>query len=161
MKPLPIDPREKLINQIQIIFNVKVSDSFVKNIDCEFSKRTGRIKNFFIDSKLFATLRTNGGLALTIFGAKKMMRYKSFRKNCIIPKDDAVLFVCEGKSLFCKHVDWCGINVQNGSDVVVIDNDYNVLAVGKSMCSYKTMKKLQYGVAVKIREGIKSRYNNK
>ena len=68
---MPIDPREKLINQIYMIFNVKVSDSFVKNIDCEFSKRTGRIKNFFIDSILFATLRTNGGLALTIFGAKK------------------------------------------------------------------------------------------
>ncbi|MGD1835854.1 MAG: PUA domain-containing protein [Nitrososphaeraceae archaeon] len=161
MKPLPIDPREKLINQIYMIFDVKVSDNFVKNINCEFSKKTGRIKNFFIDSILFATLRKNGGLALTIFGAEKMMMYKSFRKNCIIPKNEAISFVCEGRSLFCKHVDWCGINVQNGSDVVVVDNEYNVLAVGKSVCSHYNMKKLQYGVAVKIREGIKSRNNNK
>jgi archaeosine-15-forming tRNA-guanine transglycosylase len=34
-----------------------------------------------------------------------------------------------------------------------------VLAVGKAVCGNKIMKKFDYGVAVKIREGIKSRNN--
>ena len=117
------------------------------------------IKNFSIESNLFATLRKDGGLALTIFGAKMMIKYTQFIENCIIAKDDVIPFISEGRSLFCKHVKWCGKNVNSGSDVVVIDSRREVLAVGKAVCGNKIMKKFDYGVAVKIREGIKSRNN--
>jgi conserved protein with predicted RNA binding PUA domain len=157
LKPLPLNPRNKLINHISVLFDTNVNEEFPPEIQCEFSKRTGRIKNFSIESTLFATLRKDGGLALSIFGAKMMVKYTQFRENCVIPKDEAIPFISEGRSLFCKHVKWCGKNVKNGSDVVVIDNRDKVLAVGKAICGNKMMEKFDYGVAVKIREGIKSR----
>lgn len=80
--------------------------------------------------------------------------------NCVIPCSEAIPFVSEGRSLFCKHVEWCGSNVKVGSDVAVIDNHGEVLAIGRSVLGYEVMKRYRKGVAVKVREGIKSRVTN-
>ena len=97
MKPLLLDPKRKLTGHLKLIFDTEVRDE-LPEIQCEFSKKTGRIKNFSIGSKLFATLRKDGHLALTIFGAEKMMEYKEFKQNCVIPKEEAIPFIIKGKS---------------------------------------------------------------
>ena len=125
----------------------------------EYSRKTGRIKSFSIGGSLFATLRTDGGLALTIFGARKLMKNKGFKENCVIPTTESLPFISEGRSLFSKHVEWCGSNVEVGSDVAIIDSSDNVLAVGRALLGAKAMKTYRKGVAVKVREGIKSRLN--
>jgi uncharacterized protein with predicted RNA binding PUA domain len=79
-----------------------------------------------------------------------------------------VPFVSEGRSLFCKHVKWCGSNIKVGSDVAVIDGNISggdgsdnssrrVVAVGVAMLSSRLMKQYRKGVAVKVRQGIKGR----
>jgi uncharacterized protein with predicted RNA binding PUA domain len=135
-------------------------------MEIEYSKKTGKIKNFGSNGRLIGTFRTDGGIALTIHGADLFLRNKSFASNCIIPVDDAIPFVSEGRSLFVKHVYKCGNNVKNGSDVAITDpRDNRVLAVGRSLFPfsyYNTRlenpdRSLLRGVGVKIREGIKSR----
>jgi conserved protein with predicted RNA binding PUA domain len=106
---------------------------------------------------LVATFRTDGGIALTIFGATELLKNKQFRENCVIPTPEAIPFVSEGRSLFCKHVEWCGSNIRVGSDVAIINKEDIVLATGKALFQYNIMKKYRKGVAVKVREGIKSR----
>ena len=165
MNPLPIDPDEKVRRHIDAIFGPGVSDVLPSDIQFEFSRRTGRIKNFSIGGRLAATLRTDGGLALTIFGAQYFLdnenkgnNNRQFRENCIIPLQEAVPFVSQGRSLFCKHVLWCGSNVKVGSDVAVIDNnDDKVIAVGVAVLPYKLINRYSRGVAVKCREGLSSR----
>jgi uncharacterized protein with predicted RNA binding PUA domain len=123
----------------------------------EFSRRTGRIKNFSIDARLAGTLRTDGGIALTILGAQHLLDNNGqFRENCVAPVQEAVPFVSEGRSLFCRHVEWCGANVKAGSDVAVIDGK-KVVAVGAAILPSALMKQYSRGVAVKIREGLKGR----
>jgi uncharacterized protein with predicted RNA binding PUA domain len=102
-----------------------------------------------------ATLRTDGGLALTIFGATELLKDKRFKQNCVIPTEQALEFVRMGRSLFCKHVVWCGSNVKVGSDVAVIDRTDNVVAVGRALVGNTTMESYRKGIAVKVREGIK------
>lgn len=102
------------------------------------------------------TLRTDGGLALTIFGATEFLGTERFRQNCIIPTEQALPFIRKGRSLFCKHVEWCGSNVKVGSDVAIVDRVGKVVAVGKALHGFSHMKKYHKGIAVKIREGIKS-----
>jgi len=125
----------------------------------EFSRRTGRIKNFSIAGRLAGTLRTDGGIALTIAGAQHLLdKSEGFRENCVASVQEAVPFVSEGRSLFCRHVEWCGSNVRVGSDVAVIDSSNNqVIAVGAAILPAKLMKRYSRGVAVKIREGLKGR----
>ena len=163
MNPLPIDPREKVCRHIDATFGPGVSDalSAEENIQFNFSKRTGRIKNFSIGGRLVITLRTDGGLALTITGAQYFLgNGKQFLENCVEPMEEAVPFVSEGRSLFCKHVKWCGSNVKVGSDVAVVDgsnNNVKVVAVGIAVLSSGLMKQYHKGVAVKVRQGIKGR----
>jgi uncharacterized protein with predicted RNA binding PUA domain len=109
---------------------------------------------------LVATLRTDGGLALTVFGAQELSKVKSFRANCVVPTEEALPFVSEGRSLFCKHVQWCGSNVRPGSDVAILESyDLNtkIVATGVALLGNAFMNRYERGVAVKIREGIKSR----
>ena len=102
------------------------------------------------------TLRTDGGLALTIFGATEFLGTERFRQNCIIPTEQALPFVRQGRSLFCKHVEWCGSNVKVGSDVAIVDGVGMVVAVGRALIGFSHMKQYRRGIAVKVREGIKS-----
>jgi conserved protein with predicted RNA binding PUA domain len=157
MKPLSLDWRDKVYCHVDAIFGPEVSRALEGDLQFEFSKRTGRIKNFGIRNGLVATFRTDGGLALTVFGAKQLLRSEKFRENCIIPTPEAIPFVSEGRSLFCKHVEWCGSNIRVASDVAIITKANVVLATGKAQVGFSTMKKYHNGVAVKIREGIKSR----
>jgi conserved protein with predicted RNA binding PUA domain len=154
---LPLDGKEKISYHISAIFGIGVSDLLLEDLQIEFSRRTGRIKNFSIGKELVATMRTDGGLALTVFGAKELIKNKQFRENCVIPINEAIPFVSEGRSLFCKHVDWCGLNVKAGSDVAIIDKNDHILATGRALFGCNTMKKYSKGIAVKVREGIKSR----
>ena len=156
MNPLPIDPREKVCRHLDALFGPGVSDS-LPDMAFEFSRRTGRIKNFSFAGKLVGTLRTDGGIALTISGAQQLLdKSEKFHENCVKPVRDAVPFVTEGRSLFCRHVGWCGANVKVGSDVAVVDGS-KVIAVGIAILPTLLMKQYSRGVAVKIREGLKGR----
>ena len=163
LNPLPIDPREKVHRHVDALFGAGVSDALPADIQFDFSRRTGRIKNFSIDGRLAVTFRTDGGLALTIVGAQYLLENsKQFWENCIMPMQEAVPFVSEGRSLFCKHVKWCGSNIKVGSDVAVIDGNSDnssrrVIAVGIAMLSSRLMRQYQKGVAIKVRQGIKGR----
>jgi uncharacterized protein with predicted RNA binding PUA domain len=157
LNPLPIDAREKVCRHIDALFGEGVSDTLPADMQLKFSRRTGRIKNFGAGGRLAGTLRTDGGIALTIAGAQHFLgNSKQFRENCVAPVQDAMPFVSEGRSLFCRHVEWCGSNVQVGSDVAVVDNG-KVIAVGVAILPSLLMKQYSRGMAVKIREGIKGR----
>lgn len=158
MKPLPVDPAIKVAAHVDALFGESVSNELdLAKTSFEFSRKTGRIKNFSVDNKLAGTLRTDGGIAITLFGAGIFFRSNAFRANCVVANQDAVPFVSEGRSLFCKHVIWCGSNVRVGSDVAVLDPQDSIIAVGVAIFSVKTMMAHEKGVAVRIREGIKGR----
>jgi conserved protein with predicted RNA binding PUA domain len=152
-----LNPNEKISYHLDALFGKGVSDVLPREISFSYSRKTGRIKNFGMDGRLIGTLRSDGGIALTIFGASILIACDNFKQNCIIPKEEAISFVGEGRSLFCKHVEWFGSNINIGSEVVVIDNNDDVLAVGKSVLSQSQLLGRIGDVAVKIREGIKSR----
>lgn len=152
-----LNSEEKIGYQIDALFGKGVSSVIPKEISFDYSRKTGRIKNFAINNELIGTLRSDGGIALTILGASILLTNRKFKQNCIIPIHDALPFVSEGRSLFCKHVEWFGSNINIGSEVVVIDKNEYVLAVGKSVVSQSQLRGRIGDVAVKVREGIKSR----
>lgn len=157
MQKFLIDPRKKIAANIDAIFGRDISSSMpIDKFEFTFSKRTGRIKNILHNNDLVATLRTDGWLALTIYGAKLLLQSKNFKENCVIVNNDVAEFIANGRSVFCKHVVSCGTNIKMGSDVAVLDQDCNVIAVGKATLSYKMMREFKRGVAVKVRESLKA-----
>ena len=158
IKPIfALNPKEKIAYQVDALFGKGVSSVLPNEISFIYSRKTGRIKSLGVNDELVGTLRSDGGIALTILGASIFMNSADFKQNCIIPIQDALPCVSEGRSLFCKHVEWFGSNINIGSEVVVIDKNDEVLAVGKSVMGQSQLRGRIGDVAVKVREGIKSR----
>ncbi|MFQ5941329.1 MAG: PUA domain-containing protein [Nitrososphaerales archaeon] len=152
-----IDPREKIAANIEALFGSNICDSIpLEGFEFSFSKRTGRIRGILHENSLVATLRKDGWLALTIHGARLLLQHKKFKENCVTVRNDVAGFISDGKSVFCKHVISCGNNVKVRSDVAVLDQDDNVIAVGKAVLSAKMIREFNRGVAVKVREGLKA-----
>jgi uncharacterized protein with predicted RNA binding PUA domain len=145
----------KLKFTIDALFGAGVSKRLPKEIMIKYSKRTGRIQHVFLNEKLLCTLRIDGGLAITPYFAQMLLNSKKFKENCLEVDEDSKPFVEKGSSVFCKHVIWCGKNILIGADVPVLHKN-TVIAVGRSVLSSRMIKSLKYGVAVKIRDSLKS-----
>ena len=150
-----MDPAVKLRHNIDALFGQGVSKHLPKNIEISFSKKTGRIREVYHNQKLLCTLRIDGGLAITPFFAQTLMKSKKFKENCLEIDQDSKPFVEDGRSVFCGHIVWCGKSIRIQSEVPILYKN-KVIAVGKAILSSKMMKTQTRGVAVKVRDSLKS-----
>jgi len=145
----------KLQYTIDALFGSGTSRHLPKNLEITFSKKNGRIRNVYHDGKLLCTLRIDGGLAISPHFAQILLKSKKFKENCLEINSDAKPFVEEGRSVFCKHVTWCGKNVMISADTPVLFKG-KVIAVGRAVLPSKMILEQKRGVAVKIRDSLKS-----
>ncbi len=150
-----MDSIEKLNHTLDALFGDGVSKYMPKKIEITYSKKNGRIRSVFYDGKLLCTLRIDGGLAISPLLAQILLKSKKFKENCLEIDKDSKPFVEEGRSVFCQHVLWCGKNIKISSDVPVLFKS-KVIAVGRSVLSSEMISSQNRGVAVKIRDSLKS-----
>lgn len=150
-----MEPIEKLHHTIDSLFGNGVSKFLPQKIEFTFSRKNGRIRSVFHNEELLCTLRIDGGLAITPYFAQKLLKNKKFKENCLEVDKDSKPFVEDGKSVFCNHVVWCGKNIQISSDVPVLFKS-KVIAVGKAVLSSEMIQSQKRGVAVRIRDSLKS-----
>ena len=106
------------------------------------------------DGRLFATIKPNGAMALTLYGATILAKSAKFNENCVRVSDDVAQFVRGGRSVFCKFVVSAGKNIYPKSEVAITDPKGKVLGVGMAVLNGKVMRQFKTGVAVKVRAGI-------
>jgi len=119
-----------------------------------YSRRSGRVKLVHHEGKLFATLKPNGAMALSIYGATILSRSPRFRENCVQVSDDVTQFVRGGRSVFNKFVVAAGKNIYPKSEVAVVDSKGRVVGVGMAVLNGAHMTQFKTGVAVKVRAGL-------
>ncbi|PIW32983.1 MAG: queuine tRNA-ribosyltransferase [Nitrosopumilales archaeon CG15_BIG_FIL_POST_REV_8_21_14_020_37_12] len=151
-----MDHHLKLQHTIDALFGNGVSKYLPKDLEMTFSRKNGRIKTVSHHGQLLCTLRIDGGLAISPYFAQMLMKSKRFKENCLEINGDAAPFVEQGRSVFCKHVVWCGKNIRIASDTPIIFQD-RVIAVGKAVLSSKMISDFDRGMAVKVRDSLKSR----
>ena len=147
--------REKLEHTVDALFGTGVSGRLPTDLEMTFSKKTGRIRTVSHQGKLLCTLRIDGGLAITPHLAQILLKGRGFRENCVRVNADAAPFVAEGRSVFCKHIEWCGKNIRIADDVPVLFEG-KVIAVGRAVLSSEMMRDFERGVAVRVRNSLKS-----
>ncbi len=127
---------------------------FPDKVSISFSKRTGRIRHIHLNNKLLATLRpTDGFFSLTIEGARRIIHAKPPRLWVQV-QDEVADFIADGRSVFAKHVVDCDEEIRPEEEVVVINCQKEILAVGRAILTGKEMKAFKRGVAVRVRRGI-------
>ena len=129
---------------------------FPDNIEVEYSKRTGRIRFINLNNERLATLRpTDGVLSLSIKAAKIMAEKVPFAKCFVTLKNDVSKFIAAGGDVFAVHVVKVDDEVGAKDEVIVLDEEGHVLAVGRTMLSSEEIRAFKTGVAVKVRHGCK------
>ena len=129
---------------------------FPSNVEIQYSPRTGRIRYINLDGERLATLRpTDGVLSLSIKAAVFMVEKTPFAKCFVTVKNDVSKFIAEGGDVFAVHVVKVDGAVGARDEVIVLDEDGQVLAVGRTLLSSEEMKAFKTGVAVKVRHGIR------
>ena len=116
-----------------------------------YSRRSDRLKQVSLDGRIFAIIRPNGAVALSLLGASHLVASKAFLRNSVTVDDDAVEFVKRGKSVFCKFVAAVGEHVLPGGEVVVLDKRGVPVGVGNAKIPGAYMRDFKAGVAVKVR----------
>ena len=146
----------KLQHSLDALFGNGTSKLLPKDIEMTFSRKTGRIRTVSQKGKFLCTLRIDGSLAISIHFAQMLLKNKKFKENCIEINSDAAPYVEQGRSVFCKHVISCGKNVQISADTPVLFKN-KVIAVGRALLSSDMISDFDRGVAIKIRDSLKSR----
>jgi predicted RNA-binding protein (TIGR00451 family) len=127
---------------------------FPEDVAIIHSKRTGRIRYVYLDSKRLATLRPTDGLfSLSIEGAKRITEKVGSAKCFVAVLDGVSRFIAEGGDVFAVHVVKADCEIRPKDEVVVVDEHGKVLGVGRAVLSGEEMKAFKTGVAVKVRRG--------
>ena len=102
-----------------------------------------------------ATLRpTDGMFSLTIQGAKRLIRGANSPRLWVKVSNEAASFIAKGRSVFAKHVTAADSEIRPQEEVIVLNEDNKIVAVGKAVLTGKEMTVFKRGVAVRVRKGI-------
>ena len=129
---------------------------FPETIEIQLSPRTGRIRYINLDGKRLATLRpTDGLLSLSIKAAKFMVENTPQAKCFVMVQNAVSKYIAAGGDVFAVHVVKVDPEVRAKDEVIAVDEDGRVLAVGRTVLSSAEMLAFKTGVAVKVRHGCK------
>ncbi|MBS7610734.1 tRNA guanosine(15) transglycosylase TgtA [Candidatus Bathyarchaeota archaeon] len=123
----------------------------------EKSKRTGRIRRIWIENMLIGALRPSDGfISLSLEGAFRLKRILQPPKYRVyVAEDDELLqMVKSGGDVFSKFVAKCDLDIIPKEEVIVVDRNDSLLAVGQAVLAGFEMGKFRRGVAVKVRRGV-------
>jgi len=126
---------------------------------CRFVySRTGRVRQVLSGGQRLATVRASDGrLTLGIAGVRRLVEAlppPAYRVG-ILP--DVADFARDGKNAFCRHVVSADPEIRAGDEVLVVTGDDDLCATGTAVLSGAEMLVFNYGVAVKVREGVNAR----
>ena len=127
---------------------------FPANVRVEHSRNTGRIRYVYLAEERLATLRPTDGLfSLSIAGARRVVTYIKTAECYVAVKNTVSSIVCEGGDVFAAHVAKVGDKVRAGDEIIVLNEDRELVAVGRAVLSGLEMRSFRRGVAVKVRRG--------
>ena len=139
-------------------FGKQITDVLFKNIQnirLERSRSTNKIRYIFHNDNLILTLRPNNGFfTLSLYSANIIIQ------NCVSPKMRVIVlneiseFIEKGRNVFCKHVVELDEDLRPLDEVIVVNQNDKLLAIGRLKLRFSYVKSFSRGVAVNVRKGI-------
>lgn len=134
-----------------------------KQMNIKYSRKTGKIREILLNNKIQAVYRPMfGTFTISIDCANRIypILQQWAKKNgkempfTVQIQSEVNSFVMEGKSVFAKHVLCCSKDLHVGDFVFVIDEEDNLLAIGKLKIPPHYVGKLHIGGFVATKKGI-------
>jgi len=116
---------------------------------------TGRLRYLYFGDDLIAVFRaTDFSILFTIKGALLLKRLVEKPHLRVIVDSQVSRFIAEGRNVFAKHVVEVDLDLRAGDEVIVVNEEDNLLAVGKLSLSPFEIFSYKRGIAVKVRRGV-------
>ncbi|AAY80041.1 PUA domain-containing protein [Sulfolobus acidocaldarius] len=160
-------PYEANDEEMRYIYDV-LSYQFSPSLsDCIFIKHnkfliqrsinTDKIRDILtLDRKLFLVLRAQDNLfSITEASGndiKECSKPPSFR---VMIQKEISEFILQGKNVFCKFVVDADPMIRYGDEVLVVDEDDRLLAIGRAKVSGEEIKQYKKGLAVIVKRVVK------
>jgi 7-cyano-7-deazaguanine tRNA-ribosyltransferase len=150
-----VDDKTKIKSIADYQFGEGAGAALFKNdVKIVKSRKTGKIRHVYEGETLIATLRASDSVfVLDREGARRLHSHVEYPKNRVVVNSDAEPFAREGKSIFAKFVIDCDINIRSNEEVLIVNEEDELIAFGKSiLCGHEIMD-FNTGQAVKTRKG--------
>lgn len=138
-------------------FGPEVTDIFfndVASIRIERSKNTGKIKHIYYKGDLILTLRPNNGFFTLSLVLAKMIIYKiPAPKLRAIVLTEVSEYIKQGRNVFCKHVVDIDDDLRPLDEVIVVNQEDELLAIGRLKIPVPYVRAFNSGIAVIVRKG--------
>lgn len=139
-------------------FGKDITDVLLKdlnNIRIERSRVTQKIRYIFLDDNLILTLRPNNGFfTLSIESARIILTNFKAPKLRVIVLNEISEFIKKGRNVFCKHVIDIDKSLRPLDEVIVVNQDDELLAIGRLKLPIMYVKSFSSGIAVNVRKGV-------
>ena len=154
-----VTPRLHELRRIRVVANYQfgrgASRAFPKSLQITRSPNTHRIRHIYNDESLLATYRPKDGLlALSIAGGEALRRIFKPPKLRVKVVSGIEEFITRGGNVFCKHVTEVDPELRPAEEVLVVDDQDRLLAVGRSFFNAEEMLSFKTGIGVKVRHGV-------
>ncbi len=124
-------------------------------ISIQRSRNTNKIRYIYYKEELLLVLRPSNGLfTLTLLSAKKIKEKTLIPRLRIVVLNDIAEFIRKGRNVFCKHVVDIDETLRPLDEVIVVNQDDELLGIGKLKVPVPYVRSFSHGVAVNIRKGI-------
>ena len=150
--------RERIRQTISYQFSLsqeEVNAFIPPHIEIELSKKTKRIRYIYLKDKLWGVMRPNDGFfLLTPNSARFLVNNLQSPKLRVVIQSDVSEYIQKGGNVFAKHVVNCDPSITPYSEVIVVDENDEPLAIGRAQLNKEEMFSFTEGIAVKVRKGI-------
>ena len=117
--------------------------------------KTKRIRQVHSGGERIATVRAKDGFfTLSMEGARRLHHFLDKPSMRVVVSDDAVPFVSQGKTAFCKHILSIDPEIRAKEEILVTDENDRLLATGQLVLSPHEILASDSGPAVLVRNGI-------
>jgi predicted RNA-binding protein (TIGR00451 family) len=139
-------------------FGIDITDVLFEDIDnirIEKSKNTNKIRYLYLKNDLMLTLKpTNSLFTLSLFSAKKIIKKTKPPRLRTIILNEVADFIKKGRNVFCKHVIEIDKNLRTSDEVIVVDQNDDLLGIGRLKIPAPYITTFKKGIAINIRKGI-------
>jgi 7-cyano-7-deazaguanine tRNA-ribosyltransferase len=156
-KPSPTDrDLEKIRRVVDYQFGIGAGDALTDGeVRTVKSKRTGKIRNVYLNDEHVLSLRARDGLfTLKLAGAGLLHDVMSPPRMRVLVEEEATTYVMAGRNVFAKFVVGCDEMLRPGDEVLVVDHEDTLLAVARMLMNKEEMMAFKRGIAARVREGV-------
>ncbi|MFQ5907570.1 MAG: tRNA guanosine(15) transglycosylase TgtA [Thermoplasmata archaeon] len=136
-------------------FGPEATDALFRGeVELVTSRRTKRIRNVLVDGAHVLSLRARDGLyTLKWAGGERLHAAVDSPHSRVVVETDTAAFNRRGRSVFAKFVTEADPELRPWEEVLVVDEEDELVAVGRALMTREEMLAFSVGQAVKVREG--------